>query len=214
MQEDDGCSMGNDVVSLPPTPKHAAAVPPPEPDTSLVTFKNEKCREKKYWQFIELVAPRNRPTPMDGWTNHDATHIYCLKCHKKYVFRMGSSQSVKHHMESKHMDELLEYEKREKELVERRKSWHGTTTTSDDDAIVRIPPAKKQKVRHGSKFEKVSLTSLCAEWVRTSVRPVGMMEDTGLHQIIMYVQGFDTNNILPSRATVTRKIAEMGQYYK
>ncbi|DBA02140.1 TPA: hypothetical protein N0F65_004775 [Lagenidium giganteum] len=57
------------------------------------------------------------PEGKKAWTTDDAIGIWCLRCEKALHYQKGSSQSIRYHMETKHMDELVAYREHIASLV-------------------------------------------------------------------------------------------------
>uniref|UniRef100_K3WLR3 BED-type domain-containing protein n=1 Tax=Globisporangium ultimum (strain ATCC 200006 / CBS 805.95 / DAOM BR144) TaxID=431595 RepID=K3WLR3_GLOUD len=70
-------------------------------------FSQCNVRKHEYWQFAKLIAPASElPEGKKVWTTDDAIGIWCLKCAKALPYQKGSSQSIRYHMETKHMADL------------------------------------------------------------------------------------------------------------
>lgn len=76
-------------------------------------FSQSKVRKPEYWQFAKLIAPSaTLPPGKRAWTTDDAVGIWCLRCQRAFPYQKGSSQSIRYHMETKHLKELTEAQER------------------------------------------------------------------------------------------------------
>lgn len=76
-------------------------------------FSQSKVRKPEYWQFAKLIAPSaTLPPGKRAWTTDDAVGIWCLRCQRAFPYQKGSSQSIRYHMETKHLKELTEVQER------------------------------------------------------------------------------------------------------
>jgi hypothetical protein len=70
-------------------------------------FSQTNVRKPEYWQFAKLIAPQvELPEGKKTWTTDDAIGIWCLRCNRALNYQKGSSQSIRYHMETKHLKEL------------------------------------------------------------------------------------------------------------
>ena len=79
-------------------------------EANLTLFDNSMVREKKYWQFIKMIAPPNCSKPIGGWKNKDCIGLYCLKCKTKLKYVMSDSKIIRRHMKLKHAKDLEDFE--------------------------------------------------------------------------------------------------------
>jgi hypothetical protein len=74
-----------------------------EQDEIPKVFKNTQEREKKYWQYIDLVVPSGGETDL---SSNDATEINCHKCKMKMKLVAGSSKEVSRRVKKFHPEDL------------------------------------------------------------------------------------------------------------
>ncbi len=73
-----------------------------KPEENIVLFKNTKAREKKYWEFITIIALSHSRRPLGGWTIQDCIGLYCIKYKLKLNYVMGDSKVIRWHMNRVH----------------------------------------------------------------------------------------------------------------
>ncbi|RLN20903.1 hypothetical protein BBJ28_00011454 [Nothophytophthora sp. Chile5] len=95
-----------------PAPAPAASEPSPPP-----LFSQSNIRKPEYWQFAKLIAPApGTPSGKKAWTTDDAVGIWCLRCARALPYQKGSSQSIRYHMETKHLDALHEFRQQRSQI--------------------------------------------------------------------------------------------------
>ncbi len=71
-----------------------------KPEEQIVLFDNPKARERKYWEFIKIIAPSHSHRPLGGWTIKDCIGLYCTKCKLELNFVMSYSKAIRRHEQS------------------------------------------------------------------------------------------------------------------
>ncbi|RLN98776.1 hypothetical protein BBJ28_00002976 [Nothophytophthora sp. Chile5] len=125
----------------PPAPAPAAASEPSPPPL----FSQSNIRKPEYWQFAKLIAPApGTPSGKKAWTTDDAVGIWCLRCARALPYQKGSSQSIRYHMETKHLDALHEFRQQRSQTKpgKRRGGFWGNAYWYDLQLERRMPLAK------------------------------------------------------------------------
>ncbi|CAF1594607.1 unnamed protein product [Rotaria sp. Silwood1] len=113
----------------------------------------------------------------------------CRSCYSTYAFTCGSTKSLNSHKCTKESSSI-------------------STSPSTKS------PSLNLKINRYFSEKKKTLTSLIAQWVCQSIRPISIVEDEGLLNIIKQCiswnggpfNNINGNDILPSRPTITREI--------
>ncbi len=144
-----------------------------KPEEQIVLFENPKAREKKYWEFIKMIAPSLPRRPIGGWTIHDYIGLYCTKCKLKLNYIMSDSKVIRRHMNRVHSEDLLKYDAEIKSKMSAEKRMMDNFVTHS---------YKKMKTAGSSEFEKVK--DLCANWIAKHYRPMQIVEDKGFIELV------------------------------
>ena len=95
-------------------------------DEKPTLFENPYVREKKYWQFIKMVAASKHPKSSRGWTAEDCVGLYCEKCETRFKYTKNDSKPVTRHMTTYHAQDLY--------LSDRPDTWLAVKNPSDQPA--------------------------------------------------------------------------------
>ncbi|CAF4580493.1 unnamed protein product, partial [Rotaria sp. Silwood2] len=125
------------------------------------------------------------PAVKDG-NNHNVViknFATCRSCYSTYAFTCGSTKSLNSHKCAKESSSI-------------------STSPSTKS------PSLNLKINRSFSEKKKTLTPLIAQWVSQSMRPISIVEDEGLLNIIKQCpfNNINGNDILPSRPTITREI--------
>jgi hypothetical protein len=146
-----------------------------EENCRFILYNNPNCREKKYWQFIQLARPYDAIMPERGWKSKHAIHMFCHKCHKFMPFMLRCTQNIRYHMTRYHSKEMDEYKEAENKKAAARKRCF-------EDGLTDLESSKQMRTADDANVE--NLTALCADWICTSLRPISIVEDQGLKAIV------------------------------
>lgn len=130
----------------------------------------------------------------------DKTKVYCLHCSKEFAYS-GSVTSLKYHRDNKHPS------------TRHRKRGHQ----EDQEAV--IIEAKKQKSIEDycnkpiSASKKKEITNALTNWIVTNCRPINIVTDDGLQEVLRLATGCDTYE-LPSRPTISKRLISIYDEHK
>ncbi len=136
-----------------------------KPEEQIGLFENPKAREKKYWEFIKIIAPSHSHRPIGGWTIQDCIDLYCTKCKLKLNYAMSNSKVVQRHVNRVHSEDLLQYDAEIKRKMSAEKLMMNNFVTLS---------SKKMKTAGSFELEKVKV--LCANWISKHYRPIQIAE--------------------------------------
>jgi hypothetical protein len=119
--------------------------------------------------------------------------LHCVHCKKQFSFR-GSNSSLTYHLQHKHFDQYKLMEKRDK-----------TASTIKQTKLTGFVQEKSKPVSKSLANDlKIALT----KWIATSGRPVSIVDDEGLQEVLRIALQNDTYT-LPSRRTIDSSLTSM-----
>jgi hypothetical protein len=172
-----------------------------DPSQQLILFENKLARKREYWQFVKMVAPSGKEKPQGGWKAQDCVALYCEKCNLQMKYTVNDSKVIRRHMHRAHSDEMMEY-KNKTTILEKTKR-----KTMDDFLCA---TAKKPKTAPGS-TELKQLKALCVKWVSKNYRPIQIVEDDGLIELIHFANRMKNFAVLPGRTSLSEEIRETAE---
>ena len=73
-------------------------------------FDNPNVRDGRYWKFIRMIAKTEFPPEgKDKFTAKECVGLFCLECNLRLSYTLGSSNSIRRHMQKKHSSILEEF---------------------------------------------------------------------------------------------------------
>jgi len=96
-----------------------------EKDNSLVLFDMRGSKKPQYWKFIKLVAPNNSKKK---WTTSECVGAYCMKCKLRLEYKPSNPSLIPRRMNTKHIEELMDYEKEQTEKKRKTGTFTNTFT--------------------------------------------------------------------------------------
>lgn len=76
----------------------------------LYLFENPNVRDDRYWKFIRMITTAEFPPENKiKFTAKDCVGLYCLECNLRLSYTLGNSNSVRRHMQKKHLGFLEEF---------------------------------------------------------------------------------------------------------
>ena len=167
-------------------------------DEEMILFPNKLAREKKYWQFIRMIADPSVTKPLSGFTFQHCVGLYCTKCKLKLKYVKGDTKIIRRHMECIHAKDL-------KTFVS-----GGSEKRLMNDFLL----CSNKKMKRAGKSEEEELKRLCVSWITRSLRPIHIVEDGGLIQLVRYVNSLKSEVVLPRRTCISdsiRRVASDGR---
>lgn len=134
--------------------------------------------------------------PGDQLTRDHAKCFYCLLCRMVLPIRKGKS-IVAPHMKNIHPDELRAFQENEKLQKEKEASRKLTNVFAESGAS-----------------EQSVFNAIVAQWVGTSLRPMSIVEDQGLIEVVRFANNAKTQLSLPSRQTVAESVHSKASQYR
>lgn len=125
----------------------------------------------------------------------DKTKVVCTYCNAEFSFHR-STTSLKYHLRAKHVFA---------DANKNANSGPGGLTTSSNARQTTLAEFSRGNV---NKATTEKLNNAIAKWIATDCRPINIVEDRGLLNII-YVATGDPSYKLPSRGTVVKRIHEL-----
>lgn len=131
-----------------------------------------------------------------------ANHIYCFHCHKSFAYH-GSKSSLIYHLRRKHPAKFQAFQISK---CSQYGNFKEMCTISTDpavlDEIYRETANPSQETAHND------LDIACAYWIAKSGRPVSIVQDAGLLDVMRIVSQ-NRNFQLPSKYVVNKLLTEM-----
>ncbi len=133
-----------------------------KPEEQIVLFDSPKAREKKYWEFIKMIAPSHSHRPLGGWTIQDCIVLYSTKCKLNLNYAMSDSKVIQRYMNRVYSEYLLKYDAEVKSTMPAEKRVM-------DNFVMHSYKKMKMKAAGSSECEKVE--DLCANWIQNIIDP-------------------------------------------
>ncbi|XP_015463706.3 E3 SUMO-protein ligase ZBED1 [Astyanax mexicanus] len=146
------------------------------------------------------------PGPLNGAfsfrTNPDGTvnksTVLCVFCNKEFSFHRSTS-SLKYHLNAKHFivkQEVQDY------------TAHYATANSQARLELSQNTLDQTSTRRRSRYTSDQLTNCIAKWIAMDCRPVSVVEDRGLAEVLQ-VASTKADYRPPSRSTIVSKIQQL-----
>lgn len=136
----------------------------------------------------------------------DSKHVYCLKCKKQFSYS-GSVSSLQYHLRSQHpLFNIATDVKHDKFSADDEVSKLNSSVTGQmnlDSFLEKPVSASKEH----------ELTNKLAMWIVSSCRPINIVNDAGLQEVMQAALNSSTYK-LPTRATIMNRIKQLYEVHK
>uniref|UniRef100_H3AY07 BED-type domain-containing protein n=1 Tax=Latimeria chalumnae TaxID=7897 RepID=H3AY07_LATCH len=132
----------------------------------------------------------------------DKKVVTCIYCQAEFQYHRSTS-SLQYHLRTKHAFSS------QKELSSSSASGSNKKTTKDDHQFCQstlLEIQERCKPLNQAKYD--SITNVIAKWIATNCRPINIVTDTGLRDIIQ-IASSNQAYTLPSRGTIVSQIDDL-----
>lgn len=158
----------------------------------IIKYKPISGRLHKYFGFKLL----------DDGNIENADNVYCLHCDKSFAYH-GSNTSLTYHIQNKHP---LHYQKLQ--IAKSVSSSKYTTALPFTPKQTKLSQFCRQSDRPVSATVQRDIKISLANWIASSGRPISIVEDVGLQQVIRIAIQNDEYK-LPCRRTIDKLLFDM-----
>ena len=154
-------------------------------DISDYLYEPDRKNRKEIWKFIKLVAPTKEKKK---WKSKDAVDAYCVKCKKVFNYKSGTSQQILRHLQKYHPDDLNGSSAKMKQMTIYQ-------------ATKKLLPVNDSTAKKGH--------FLLLKWIAESYRPLSIVEESDLIDLVAFVNSLDKKYTMPSRHKMTRLLESL-----
>lgn len=165
------------------------------------SYNSEMATRKKYKPMSGRLREHFGFRLLADGNIENASKVYCIHCDKLFAYH-GSNTSLTYHLQSKHSQQYL---KLQLSKSASSNSLMAALSTSKQTTLTKFCLSSDKTV---SATVQSNITISIANWIASSGRPISIVEDDGLQQVLRTALQ-NAEYKVPCRRTITKMLTDM-----